>query len=338
MELLLKSKHHLYLFPIFIITFISLFLPLRVKAVGMNCKDPEVYINHGQITVVEDIYDFPVKDIIENSKDFSIIVLLKEDNNNVLTTTKNIQIINPDPIDPRDSGWVRITYTLDYSSSRIVADRAQKNDGHVDINLKRMPDDDDCANGPDLYLDQEEINAILNAGNYGDIPSNACPEGCKDNQVCSYTGTGDIKDASNWSCQVINMAAVDVHGSCGNEAIDTAIGCIPLDTNDFTIAIIRYAIGLAGFTALVIMLIATIIILTGGSNPEQVKKGKEIFTSAIMGLLFIIFSAVILKIINQDILGNPTQTPQSQPIDFNNNQSPYSDTIRNIKQENGGSL
>jgi len=307
----------------------------------MNCKNPEVYINHGQITVVEDITDFPVEEI--GKPNTEIEVLLKEDGSDTLTFTRNITHIEGDS--------VKITYTLNYYYSRIVANKAQKNNGHVDINLKLIKnngDTDVCSGGilggvsplgsPDLYLDQEEINAILNAGNYGDIPSNACPEGCKDNQVCSYTGTGDIKDASNWSCQAINMAAVDVHGSCGNEAIDTAIGCIPLDTNDFTIAIIRYAIGLAGFTALVIMLIATIIILTGGSNPEQVKKGKEIFTSAIMGLLFIIFSAVILKIINQDILGNPTQTPQSQPIDFNNNQSPYSDTIRNIKQENGGSL
>lgn len=50
------------------------------------------------------------------------------------------------------------------------------------------------------------------------------------------------------------------------------------------------------------MLAATIQIMTGGDNAEQVKKGKELFTSAVTGLLFIIFSVTLLRIVAGDII------------------------------------
>ena len=53
------------------------------------------------------------------------------------------------------------------------------------------------------------------------------------------------------------------------------------------------------------MLAATIQIMTGGDNAEQVKKGKELFTGAITGLLFIVFSVTLLKIIAGDIIQLP---------------------------------
>jgi hypothetical protein len=43
----------------------------------------------------------------------------------------------------------------------------------------------------------------------------------------------------------------------------------------------------------------------GRDNAEQVKKGKELFTGAITGLLFIIFSVTLLKIIAGDIIQLP---------------------------------
>ena len=53
------------------------------------------------------------------------------------------------------------------------------------------------------------------------------------------------------------------------------------------------------------MLIATIQIMSGGDNAESVKKGKELFTGAVTGLLFIIFSVTLLKIIAGDIINLP---------------------------------
>ncbi|KKU45832.1 MAG: hypothetical protein UX64_C0021G0004 [Microgenomates group bacterium GW2011_GWC2_46_7] len=94
-------------------------------------------------------------------------------------------------------------------------------------------------------------------------------------------------------------------GVCGEGSIDTALGCIPYETKGFTSSLLIFIAGTAGAIALVVMLIATVQIMTGGDNAEQVKKGKELFTGAVTGLLFIIFSVTLLKIIAGDIIKLP---------------------------------
>jgi hypothetical protein len=91
----------------------------------------------------------------------------------------------------------------------------------------------------------------------------------------------------------------------GGTGIDTALGCMPVSTSGFTEALLTFLAGTAGAISLIIMLMATIQIMTGGDNAEQVKKGKELFTGAITGLLFIIFSVTLLKIIAGDIIQLP---------------------------------
>lgn len=77
------------------------------------------------------------------------------------------------------------------------------------------------------------------------------------------------------------------------------------DPSGFTSQLLGFLAGTAGAIALIIMLMATIQIMTGGDNAEQVKKGKELFTGAITGLLFIIFSVTLLKIVAGDIIQLP---------------------------------
>jgi hypothetical protein len=90
-----------------------------------------------------------------------------------------------------------------------------------------------------------------------------------------------------------------------NPQISTGLGCLSTSTSGFTTALLKFLAGTAGAISLIIMLMATIQIMTGGDNAEQVKKGKELFTGAITGLLFIIFSVTLLKIIAGDIIQLP---------------------------------
>lgn len=104
------------------------------------------------------------------------------------------------------------------------------------------------------------------------------------------------------------LAYAAIDPTCnGGSGINTALGCLPFksDQNQFTSALLGFLAGVSGAIALVIMLIATFQIMTGGDNAEQVKKGKELFTGAIMGLVFIIFSVTLLKIIAGDIIQLP---------------------------------
>lgn len=93
--------------------------------------------------------------------------------------------------------------------------------------------------------------------------------------------------------------------SCGPESLSTALGCIPYTREAFVPALLSFIVGLAGAVALLTMLIATFQIMTAGGNPEQLKKGRELFTSAIVGLLFLIFSVSLLRIVAGDIIKLP---------------------------------
>jgi len=90
------------------------------------------------------------------------------------------------------------------------------------------------------------------------------------------------------------------------KSINTAIGCIPInDTDAFIGFILKWAIGVGGGIAFLLIVLAGFQIMTSSGNPDRLKAGQELMTSAIAGLILLIFSVFILKIIGVDILGLP---------------------------------
>jgi hypothetical protein len=85
----------------------------------------------------------------------------------------------------------------------------------------------------------------------------------------------------------------------------TAIGCIPTDPSAFIGTILNFAIGIAGGIAFLLILLGGFQIMTSAGNPEQLNAGRELVTSAITGLILIIFSVFLLRVIGVDILGLP---------------------------------
>lgn len=87
------------------------------------------------------------------------------------------------------------------------------------------------------------------------------------------------------------------------KGIDTAIGCIPVnDTNVFMGWILGWAIGVGGGIAFLLIIYASFMTMTSQGNPERLKAGQELLTSAISGLILLIFSVFILRFIGIDIL------------------------------------
>lgn len=93
--------------------------------------------------------------------------------------------------------------------------------------------------------------------------------------------------------------------SCSAGTLSTALGCIPYTAKGFASALLSALVGVAGAIALITMLIATFQIMTAGGDAKKLSKGKELFGSAIMGLLFLIFSVTLLRIIAGDIIKLP---------------------------------
>jgi hypothetical protein len=86
----------------------------------------------------------------------------------------------------------------------------------------------------------------------------------------------------------------------------TAIGCLPTDSAGFIEQFLKTGSGIAGGIAFLLILIGGFQIMTSAGNPEKLHEGRELVTAAIVGLLFIIFSVFLLKIIGVDILGIPS--------------------------------
>jgi len=90
-----------------------------------------------------------------------------------------------------------------------------------------------------------------------------------------------------------------------NNGINTAIGCIHvLSTPEvFLSDILKWAVGIGGGIAFLLILYAGFMIMTASGNPERLKAGQELLTSAISGLILLVLSIFVLKFIGVDILG-----------------------------------
>lgn len=95
----------------------------------------------------------------------------------------------------------------------------------------------------------------------------------------------------------------DSNGVC--KEINTALGPIQTDPVSFIKSLMGVILGLAGGIALLLIIYSGYKLMTSQGNPETIQGARETLTSAIVGLLFIIFSMVILQIIGAGILGIP---------------------------------
>jgi len=104
-----------------------------------------------------------------------------------------------------------------------------------------------------------------------------------------------------------SVFAASTQGICDKGQIDTALGCISTNVKDGGIvgSILELAIGLGGGIALLLILYGTFIITTSAGNPDKLNQGKEIISSAVQGLLFIVLSIVLLNLIGVKILAIP---------------------------------
>lgn len=86
----------------------------------------------------------------------------------------------------------------------------------------------------------------------------------------------------------------------------TAIGCLPTgDPQSFVAWLLSAAIKIAGGIALLLMVFAGFQIITSAGDPKRLQAGKEMLTSAIIGLVVIIFAVFLLQLIGVQILQIP---------------------------------
>ncbi len=94
-------------------------------------------------------------------------------------------------------------------------------------------------------------------------------------------------------------------GPKGCQSVYTAFGPIYTSPSGIVTSIFRILLGISGGVAILIIIFSGYQILASSGNPDTIQAARERMTAAIVGLLFMIFSLVILQIIGVDILQIP---------------------------------
>ncbi len=121
----------------------------------------------------------------------------------------------------------------------------------------------------------------------GSSPAPAAP--CDKTAECTFSG---------------NDSTCDTNDSRG-PGIRTAVGCIHTSPPELVKDVMTFMLGISGGLAFLMMLLGAFQMLTSAGNPETLHAGRERLTSAIIGLLIVIFATLLLQIIGVDILKIP---------------------------------
>lgn len=87
--------------------------------------------------------------------------------------------------------------------------------------------------------------------------------------------------------------------------IFTALGCIDVSYEGLASDLIRLLVGISGGVALLTILAASFLLAISQGDSSKVKQAKEMITSAVVGLFFLIFSVYILEFIGVSVLRIP---------------------------------
>lgn len=133
------------------------------------------------------------------------------------------------------------------------------------------------------------IEPSTNAATTGDSSADICKENPKDPK-CSSAG---------------GIACNPETGKPGDGGILTAIGCVPSQPQPLVEGLIKFITFGSGGISLLLMIFASFRYITSAGNPDSVKAAWDQFQNALIGLLFVLFSVLLLQIIGVDILGIP---------------------------------
>lgn len=154
------------------------------------------------------------------------------------------------------------------------------------------------------------------------------PAGQQEGEECKPTGV--IACAPGLRCDgfVAGIGGIDKHGKCVKgtsaqpppppppcaegqfvdgrcNALDTGFGNFKTDPGQFIKSFFGVILAFAGGIALLLIMRSGYGIMTSKGNPEKINEARDQLISAIVGLLFLIFSFVILQVIGVDILRIP---------------------------------
>lgn len=198
---------------------------------------------------------------------------------------------------------------------------------------------DKWKNNPDNFVDQKPVQGLF-PGRYifkindqtseGGVSTNDCKGGFTHfHYICDVSSTKptackEVKDPNGSDGKEVLALLSIINGETKNGSrlpcnkdrptvtnpldcnkIETAIGTIELNPAGFISRMFSLVLTFAGIGALILIIYSGFRLMVSRGNKEVIQGARETLTAAIVGLLFIIFSLVILSVITLDILKIP---------------------------------
>lgn len=139
------------------------------------------------------------------------------------------------------------------------------------------------------------------------IPINVAGGGLTDCRCCVNGECYEEESPEYNLCeQISNNDLYDDCQTCfDNDGVWTAIGCVPTDPVEMIGVFINVGISIGGGVAMLSMIVAGFLYTSSKGDPQKTGQAKELMTSAVIGLLFVIFSITILQFIAGDLIRLP---------------------------------
>lgn len=129
-------------------------------------------------------------------------------------------------------------------------------------------------------------------------------------EKCSFSGTIGSSNpcksiADNDSRGLCEKCLSKEAGKSGSKYAYTALGCLPVTPGPLAGTVLKIGIMLGGSAAILFIIFGGASLMFSAGDPQKVQQAKEVIVSAVSGLMLILFSLVILRVIGVDILGIP---------------------------------
>lgn len=136
------------------------------------------------------------------------------------------------------------------------------------------------------------------------IAKTQIPPLCDAGLQCSEAGICETAKSSSGPLEPYDPECIGSTGTrSGYKGVKTALGCLPVDPQTFINVATPWAIYLGAGIGFLLGVFGALMIVLSAGNPEKMQAGKEMITSAIGGLILIIFAVLILETVGVKILG-----------------------------------
>lgn len=213
-------------------------------------------------------------------------------------TNIELQITGVAPSNDKGGGYGGYDIKVDNIQRKVYSTSEGENIsiGAIELGLHRLSMVDRCGFLGTSCLMTEQLlqcpERYFEVGGYGENKGGEITDPQKIRVAASGKQSNPVT-ATGTYCQAGNF----------DSGISTAIGCIHTDPELLIKDLFKLATGIGGGIAFLLMVIGAFQMVISAGDAEAVKAGRERFESAIIGLVFVIFSIFILRFIGVDILG-----------------------------------